>query len=331
MGIQPCQLRGLSFHRNPTSLARLSNLASAHKSLSNRMDVDLFHSAGCCIRVGRELDLEALFMKLKTVATKNATFNVLDEGKGLPILFAHGFPLDHSMWRFQLEPFAKSNRVICPDLPGFGKSTFNANTDNPISMRSFADSLADLLNAIEVDQPIVLCGLSMGGYVGWQFWKHHHERLAALVACNTRAASDTEQVGRARKISAESVRETGAASVADAMIPKVFFQTEKEIAHQTHSVISKTDPESIATGQIAMSLRPDATPWLSDIEIPCLFVAGQHDEITTPTEMRENSELVPNSTFVEIAGAGHMSPLECPGEFNQTLNAFLKCNEKIHT
>ncbi len=272
-------------------------------------------------------------MKLKTVATKNATFNVVDEGKGLPILFVHGFPLDHSMWRFQLEPFAKTNRVICPDLPGFGESTFN--NDAPISMRSFADSLADLLNAIEVDQPIVLCGLSMGGYIGWQFWKHHRERLAALVACNTRAASDTEQVARARKISAESARKTGAASVADAMIPKLFFQPDsmsrQEIAQQTHSVISKTAPESIATGQIAMSLRPDATTWLSDIEVPCLFVAGQHDEITTPTEMRENSELVPNSTFVEIAGAGHMSPLECPAEFNQNLNAFLKRIGKIHT
>ena len=72
-----------------------------------------------------------------------------------------------------------------------------------------------------------------------------------------------------------------------------------------------------------MSARPDATPWLREIEVPTLFVAGAHDEITTPEEMRRNADLVAGSTFLEISDAGHMAPLENPSEFNRGLIEFL--------
>jgi pimeloyl-ACP methyl ester carboxylesterase len=134
-------------------------------------------------------------------------------------------------------------------------------------------------------------------------------------------------VSRARKLSAASVRQTGSSTVAAAMIEKLFYHSsdpnKKSIVAEVHDVISRTDPEAIASGQLAMSTRPDATGDLPTIEIPSLFVVGAHDEITTPAEMRHNAELVPGSTFLEISAAGHLAPLENPFEFNRGLIGFL--------
>ena len=263
-------------------------------------------------------------MKTKQVAVGESFFNVVDEGSGQPILFVHGFPLDHSMWRFQVEEFSKRNRVICPDLPGFGASPAS---DKTMTMKSLADGLAQLLDALAVTEPVVFCGLSMGGYVGWQFWKHHRDRLSHLVACDTRAANDAPEVARARKIAAQSVSKTGSRPVADTMVQKLFFQPDepakKQIVEPVYDVMLRTKPESIAGGQLAMAERPDATSWLAEIELPTLFVVGEHDVITPPEEMRQNADLVSGSSFLTILNAGHMAPLENPAEFNGCLAGFL--------
>lgn len=263
-------------------------------------------------------------MKTKQVAVGDSYLNVAVEGSGQPILFVHGFPLDHSMWRFQFDKFAKRNHVICPDLRGFGASPASK---TPTSMATFAHDLVELLDALNVSQPVVFCGLSMGGYVGWQFWKHHADRLSRLVACDTRAANDSREVARARTLAAQTVLRTGNRPVADAMLEKLFYPSDrpekKAITEPAHQVMMQTNPESIANGQLAMAERPDATSWLAKIKLPMLFVVGEHDEITPPSEMRANAGLVAGSEFLEISQAGHMAPLENPGEFNRGLAAFL--------
>ena len=263
-------------------------------------------------------------MKLNQISIGESFVNTIDIGSGPVILLVHGFPLSHLMWKYQIEALSSRFRIIAPDLPGFGSSPVNQTT---ISMQGLADGLAAMLDSMGVAEPVAYCGLSMGGYVGWQFWRHHRQRLSHLSACDTRAACDTDEVVRARRIAAHSVKQTGAKTVADSMVQKLFHRPDSElkqaIAGEVHQVISQTSPASIAAGQLAMAERPDATPWLSEIEIPTLFVVGEFDGITTPEEMEANAGLVPDSQFLQIADSGHMAPLENPGEFNARLVEFL--------
>ncbi len=148
---------------------------------------------------------------MEQVQVGQSTIHYLDRKStsdpGAPtLLMVHGFPLDHSMWRYQIRPLSEHGRVLCPDLPGFGRSTTGG---QPISMRQMADDLAGYLDQLGIDQ-VVFCGLSMGGYIGWQFWRHHSQRLSGLIACDTRSGADTETVARARRISANLVRQQGA-------------------------------------------------------------------------------------------------------------------------
>src|SRR6185369_4210761 len=97
-------------------------------------------------------------------------FNVIERGSGTPLLFAHGFPLDHSMWSGQLDGLADKCRVIAPDLRGFGASDV---VPGVATMQQMADDLAGVLDALAIREPVVFCGLSMGGYVAWQFALRH--------------------------------------------------------------------------------------------------------------------------------------------------------------
>lgn len=263
-------------------------------------------------------------MKLNQIPVGESFVNAIDIGSGPVVLLVHGFPLSHRMWKYQIEALSDRFRFIAPDLPGFGSSP----AGEAMSLSGLADGLALMLDNMGVTGQVAYCGLSMGGYVGWQFWKHHRQRLSHLIACDTRAACDTDEMRRARDIAARSVRQSGAETVANSMVQKLFHQPDSEskqsIVEEVHQVICQTSPASIAAGQLAMAERPDATTWISEIEIPTLFVVGQFDGITTPREMRANADLVPGSVFLEIADAGHMAPLENHVEFNQGLVEFLE-------
>ena len=279
---------------------------------------------------------------LRTLKLNGRSVNYVDQGHGEPLLLVHGFPLDHSMWQRQIDFFQSNFRVICPDLPGFGASepmsgfgeltagVKSAGDSESLSMESLADWLVAFLNAIACVEPVNYCGLSMGGYIGWQFWRRHPSRLKSMIAANTRAAKDDELVRRARHMAAAQVRVSGAQSVADAMIEKLFYLAgdqdplEIEYIAKVHQTIFTTDPGVISAGQIGMSQRVDATGWLSEIAIPMLFIGGEFDSITPPAEMQSNATAANNAPFETIPAAGHLTPLEQPDAFNLSVGQFLE-------
>ncbi len=254
----------------------------------------------------------------------HTTINFLDVGAGPVVLLVHGFPLNHLMWRNQINFLSTNHRVICPDLLGFGASHCSG---QPLTLRQWVADLIGLLDRLEIEK-VSFCGLSMGGYIGWQFWKQYPDRLTNLIACNTRAGADSETMVRARRVSAQAAREKGIGNLANEMIVKMFapanLSSLTEAVELVREMISSTDPESVAQGQLAMAARLDATPWLTEIRVPTLFIAGQFDNITPTAEMQSNCELVPGAQICEIPHAGHLTPLENPQIFNEVLLAFLR-------
>lgn len=261
---------------------------------------------------------------MKTIKLRDATLSIADVGSGPTLLLVHGFPLDHSMWRHQLESLGDTYRVIAPDLRGFGASSGATDT---ITMEQLADDMAELLDALGIVEPITFCGLSMGGYVAWQFWQRHASRLARLILCDSRAIADSAEAARGRLDLANRVLSEGAAIVAEAMLPKLF--AEKTIREQadmvaaTRQVMQATSPAAVAGTLRGMAQRPDMTSALADIDIPTLVICGEHDVISTADEMRSIAAALPNATFVEVPGSGHMTPLEGPETVNRAIRGFL--------
>jgi 3-oxoadipate enol-lactonase len=250
--------------------------------------------------------------------------NVVERGSGTILLLAHGFPLDHSMWAAQLAGLSNACRVIAPDLRGFGASDV---VPGVATMQQMADDLAGLLDTLAVVEPVVFCGLSMGGYVAWQFALRHRTRLSKLILCDTRAIADTPEAAAGRLKTAERVMKEGPGVVADAMLPKLFApntaKDQPQIIEATRQVMLRTKAEGIAAALHGLAQRPDVTDQLPKIDVPTLTICGEHDAISPPTEMEQFTAKLPNARFVKIAGAGHMAPLEAPGAVNAAIRDFL--------
>lgn len=250
--------------------------------------------------------------------------NVVERGSGRPLLLVHGFPLDHTMWTGQTTALADQWRVIAPDLRGFGASTVTAGT---VTMAQMADDLAGLLDALRITEPVILCGLSMGGYVAWQFALRHRSKLDRLILCDTRAAADSAEAASGRLKTAERVLAESVSVVAESMLPKLFApatsQKQPQIVESTKQVMLRANPQGIAAALRGMAERPDVTGRLHDIDVPSLVICGEHDVIAPPAEMRQIAAALPKGRYVEIAGAGHMAPRERPAAVNTAIREFL--------
>ncbi|OHB84842.1 MAG: hypothetical protein A2V98_26640 [Planctomycetes bacterium RBG_16_64_12] len=261
---------------------------------------------------------------MKTLHVNAVELATVDQGAGPPLVLVHGFPLDHTMWSAQVKALSARYRVIAPDLRGFGRS---GASEGKVTMEQFADDLAALLEALDVDEPVVFCGLSMGGYVAWQFWSKYTYKVRALVLCDTRAVGDTRETAAGRLKTAEQVLREGPAPLVETMTPKLFaeatFQKRPELVESVRRVMLAADPRGVAAAARGMAERPDVTAWLGRIGCPTLVLVGQFDKISSPEEMRAIAAAIPGARFVEIAGAGHMSPLENPQEVNEAMLKFL--------
>jgi pimeloyl-ACP methyl ester carboxylesterase len=252
----------------------------------------------------------------------------LDCGAGAPVLLIHGFPLDHSMWDSQIGALAECARVIAPDLRGFGQSPLGDVDPNlGISMELFADDLVALLDAIGITEPVVVVGLSMGGYIAWQLIRKYSQRVQALVQLDTRALADNEETRAGRLKMAENVAEWGSGRVAEMMGPRLFsapaFETKPEIVAAVRRVVESTSPAAIAAAQRGMAARPDFTPMLKNIRVPTLVIVGDQDAISPPQEMEVIARDIPNAEFVVIPNSGHMTTMEQPETVNAALIDFV--------
>lgn len=261
---------------------------------------------------------------LKRIDIPEATLSVNDVGQGPPILFVHGFPLDHTMWREQVADLSRDHRCIAPDLRGFGQSTV---TEGKVTMEQFADDLAALLDALQITEPVVLCGLSMGGYIAWQFVRRHATRLKGVILCDTRAAPDSPESAASRFKLADEVVSAGPEIVVKAMLPRLvapgFKVREPLWIEEIRQVMLATPPHGIAAASRGMAGRADARPWLTTIECPALVVVGDQDVISTPAEMSEIASALPHATFRVIPDSGHLAPLENPQPVNAAIRTFL--------
>ncbi len=261
-------------------------------------------------------------MKTRTVNGVKVAY--LERGTGPAVLLVHGFPLDHTMWSAQLEALCDRHRVIVPDLRGFGRSGVTPGT---VTMEQFADDLAALLDGLGIGEPVALGGLSMGGYVAFQFVRKHARRLAALMLCDTRAVADTPEQVENRRQTADRLERDGTSWLPETMIPRLFakstVESRPEIVAAMREVMAAGDPRGLAAASRGMALRPNATTLLERIACPTLVLVGAEDALSPAAEMRRIASAIEKSRCVEIPAAGHMAPVEQPQAVNAALGAFL--------
>jgi len=247
-----------------------------------------------------------------------------DHGTGRPVVLIHGFPMNRSIWSQQLQSLAPHYRVITPDLRGFGLSSV---TPGKVTVEQWADDLAAMLDALQITEPIVLGGLSMGGYVAFRFFEVYRSRLAGLILCDTKAVADTPQAAAGRLEMAQRLQVEGVQFLADTMLPRLLAPTtledKPEVVEHLRQMILAGDPAGYAATSRGLAERPNFTPLLPKIDCPTLLIVGRQDAISTAAEMNAMARAIRGSRIVEIDGAGHVAPLEAPEEVSAAMGEFL--------
>lgn len=246
------------------------------------------------------------------------------KGKRHTILFIHGFPMDSAMWRGQLFALSRWTRIL-PDLWGAGTATILPTAPE----YSIADHAADLIRGLDDDDDgeVVVCGLSMGGYIVFELLRSFPGRIRAAILCNTKAAADSAEAKLARDDMAARVEREGMEALAAELVPKMLARTTLEhrpaVVRKLTAMIKRQPMHGVVRALRALRERPDSTPLLGTIRVPVLVIAGDDDQITPAAGMREMARAIPGAEFMLIADAGHVSPLEQPKAVNAVIDGFV--------
>jgi 3-oxoadipate enol-lactonase len=246
-----------------------------------------------------------------------------DQGTGLPLVFLHAFPLNRTMWMEQETALSSQFRVITIDLRGHGES------DAPLwhySLDQAADDVRGLLDYLSIRQAVFV-GLSMGGYILFAFYRNYADKVKGLVLADTKAQADTDEGKLARFDLAQIAYKQGATAIADIMVPKLLspatIQGKPDVVQRVRRMIESNQVSGIAGDLMAMAQRPDSLPLLRQMTCPVQVIVGELDLPTPPSDARLMVDRIPHAELAIIPGAAHLSNLEEPGLFNETIRSFV--------
>lgn len=253
------------------------------------------------------------------VRVGNANIHYQRRGSGPAVALLHGFPLDSTMWRHQLDALATRWTVITPDLRGFGDSR----PASPFTIEDLAEDVHGLLAQLGV-LPCVVGGLSMGGYVSFAFAERYADELRGLVLVDTRAEADTPEARENRLKMIEKCRVAGPRAVADEMELRMLApDAPAEVRAAVRRMMESCPADTIEYALMAMRQRRDYTGALASIRAPALVIVGERDAITPPAVAQSMHRAIPGSRLCVIEGAGHMAPMESPRAVTAAIDDFM--------
>jgi 3-oxoadipate enol-lactonase len=233
-----------------------------------------------------------------------------DQGRrdGAPLVFINSLGTDFRIWNEVAEILAPDFRIITYDKRGHGLSESGPDQNH---MADYARDLAALLDQVGVGRATIV-GLSIGGLIAQEFYRHHPDRVAALVLCDTAAKIGTDEVWDQR---IAQVERGDIESLADSVLERWFtadFRSRRsaELAGM-RAMLTRTPRQGYLAACEALK-RADLRPYAGRIEAPTLCLVGDQDGSTPVALVRETASLIPGSRFEIIEGAGHLPNVERP-------------------
>jgi 3-oxoadipate enol-lactonase len=252
-------------------------------------------------------------------------------GDGEPVVLIHGHSVDMRMWPAQTLALREAGyRVVRYDVRGHGRSDA---PDEGYSWPVYAEDLRCLLDALDIGTAH-LVGFSMGGGIALQFALDHPGRTRSLTLIDAAVPGFAYSDAFAATIEAlvEAVRAVGWRAAAEQLwlTHPMFdglrrhpaaFDVVRDIVLDFRArdyLVEASEPE-----------EPEAIARIEELRPPALVLVGEEDL----EDFRLAADVVtanaPRARLEVVRGAGHMLPLERPGEVNRRLLAFLANTDSV--
>ncbi len=245
------------------------------------------------------------------------------EGQGRPLVLLHGILADSREFAAQRSGLRSGFDVITPDLPGCGRSG-----DPPESwrMEEYSHALAGFLDAIGVSSAVV-GGLSWGGILSQEFYRHYPRRVDGLVLIDTYAGwggtLPPEEV-RARRDEYLLQSERPGSEFIPGWMPGLLSpSTPPEVVRELEATMMEFHPSGYRT-MIHSVAEANTLDLLPSITVPTILIWGELD-VRSPVEgARAMQVLIPGSRLVVVPGVGHCVNLEAPDALNAAIRDFFR-------
>ena len=232
-----------------------------------------------------------------------------------PLLLGPSLGTSYALWDTVAPELSIAHRVVRWDLPGHSGSAPGL-IGPGATVGDLAGLVLALADSLGIDR-FAYAGVSLGGAVGLHLALHHPDRVTSLAAICSSAHFNGAKPWEER---AERVRREGLDFLVESADARWFtpgFSVPRLVRDQTEA-----DPEAYAACCDALAAF-DLGDRLTEISVPTLLIAGREDKATPPPHLREIADAVAGSTLVELPGAGHLAPAQCPEAVLTALRAHL--------
>jgi 3-oxoadipate enol-lactonase len=237
-------------------------------------------------------------------------------GDATPIVFLHGVGSDKSVWRPQLEHFAKERRAIAFDYPGYGESD---PAPEDTTRDDYAAAILSAMSELGVGRAHV-CGLSLGGVVAIAIHAAAPDRCPSLILADTFASHPDGAAIYQRSLAASDNLRVLAESRVDVLLAQ---PADSPVRSEVIETMARIDPAGYRIGAEAVWLA-DQRERAAAIRVPTLVLCGAEDRVTPAALSMALMRLIPGAQFQAIERAGHLPNLERPDAFNTLVGAFIR-------
>jgi len=233
------------------------------------------------------------------------------------IVFSNSLGTDKGMWQPQVAAFEQQFKVVTYDTRGHGQSDVIEQT----TIQNLAEDVIDILNGLNIEKAH-FCGISMGGMTALWLGIHHADRFHSITVANSAAKIWTAEGWNAR---ADAVMANGLADLVATTHARWFSEQfdyqHDALAQRTIQSLATTPALGYAESCRALA-KADLSTEIQQITVPTLIIAGAFDPVTTVVDGIYMQQQIQNSELTVI-DASHLSNIEQPGHFTQTLSQFI--------
>jgi sigma-B regulation protein RsbQ len=253
---------------------------------------------------------------------------VLGNEHGQPMVMAHGFGCDQTMWRYLVPAFLPDYRIVLFDYVGHGGADRSA--FDPVRharLDGYAQDLLDICQQLELAE-IVLVAHSVSATIGMLAALREPERFAKLVMigpspCYLNEGDYHGGFTRAQLEELLAFLDENPLGWSSAMAPTIMGNGDRpELAQELASSFCQTDP-AVAKAFARVTFLSDNRADLARLHTRSLVLQCSNDVIAGETVGRYVHEQLANSVFEQLRATGHCPHLSAPLETVAAIRSFL--------
>jgi pimeloyl-ACP methyl ester carboxylesterase len=249
-------------------------------------------------------------------------------GRGTPFVMIHAGVADSRQWNNEFAFFAQGYRVVRYDMRGYGKS-------EPVDGEfSHMSDLVSILDALEIQEPLVVMGCSMGGGLAMDFALTHPSRVKALIMVGSGPSGLKLDVPTLPKFAeVEKAFEAGDLDQVAELETQIWFDGSGRSPEQVNQAMRSLayemnrralDYETKELGKRLPNTETPAFDRLPNLDVPVLVIVGAHDTPYILAAADYMVEKIPSARKVQVEDAAHLPNMDHPHEFQTIVRTFLE-------